>query len=68
MYALQGFLGRQALPRGTGVCLHRKQQSPPPILGPNPRPPPTAEPLTLDDPGSPVASVPAIAEGVSAGG
>lgn len=29
MYALQGFLGRQALPRGTGVCLHRKQQSPP---------------------------------------
>lgn len=40
MYALQGFLGRQALPRGTGVCLHRKQQSPPPILGPNPHPPP----------------------------
>lgn len=67
MYALQGFLGRQALPRGTGVCLHRKQQSPRPSWDQTP-PPPTAEPLTLDDPGSPVASVPAIAEGVSAGG
>lgn len=68
MYALQGFLGRQALPRGTGVCLHRKQQSPLAHPGTKPPLPPTAEPLTLDDPGSPVASVPAIAEGVSAGG
>lgn len=38
MYALQGFLGRQALPRGTGVCLHRKQQSPPTHPGTNPPP------------------------------
>lgn len=38
MYALQGFLGRQALPRGTGVCLHRKQQSPP--THPGTKPPP----------------------------
>lgn len=39
MYALQGFLGRQALPRGTGVCLHRKQQSPPAHPGTKPPPP-----------------------------
>lgn len=53
MYALQGFLGRQALPRGTGVCLHRKQQSPSPILGPNPHSPRLLSPSPWMTPGLP---------------